>query len=242
MMTNLLSSILLSTSSNVDNFAVAIAYGLKKLKIDAFSNLLIAFISAVGTMLSLSVGAVISRYLPAEVANLLGSGVLVAIGLISIRNTLEREKNKNRREARQRRMTRSLTAAGIHSSKYSQPSPQTEDSLTQPSKLLDDIAYENFLENPEKADTDQSGHIDFQESTAIAFSLVINNLGSGVGAGISGLNVAFTTAMTFVFSFIAVLSGYCLGDRLLPKLTGTWTGVISGCLTILLGIYEYFVL
>jgi putative sporulation protein YtaF len=93
-MTYLLSSILLSSSSNVDNFAVAIAYGMKKLKIDALSNLLIALVSAIGTMLSLSVGAVIGRYLPPEVANFLGSGVLMAIGILGIWDTLEREKKK----------------------------------------------------------------------------------------------------------------------------------------------------
>ncbi|MCY7286465.1 MAG: sporulation membrane protein YtaF [Cyanobacteria bacterium CAN_BIN43] len=240
-MTYLLSSILLSTSSNVDNLAVAIAYGVKKLKIDTLSNILIALVSAIGTMLSLSVGAVIGRYLPPEVANLLGSGVLIAIGILGIWDTLEREKKKNRKEARQMRMTRSLAAAGIHRSDYSQTALLVEDSLARPAVLLDDIAYEGFLENPEKADTDRSGHIDFKESIAIAFSLTINNLGSGVGAGISGLNVIFTTALTFFFSFLAIMSGYFLGDRRILKLTGAWAGVLSGCSMMLLGIYEYFI-
>ncbi|KAM3100284.1 hypothetical protein ACKFKG_01350 [Phormidesmis sp. 146-35] len=91
-MTHLLSSFLLSTSSNVDNFAVAVAYGVKKLKIGIFSNLLIAVVSALGTILSLSVGNVISRYLPGPVANVLGSSVLIVIGIIGIWDTLEREK------------------------------------------------------------------------------------------------------------------------------------------------------
>jgi putative sporulation protein YtaF len=139
------------------------------------------------------------------------------------------------------RMTRSLAAAGVHCSDYSQTALLVEDSLARPAALLNDIAYEGFLENPEKADTDRSGHIDFKESIAIAFSLTINNLGSGVGAGISGLNVIVTTALTFFFSFLAIMSGYILGDRRILKLTGAWAGVISGCSMMLLGIYEYFI-
>ena len=242
---NFLSSILLSTSSNVDNFAVAIAYGVKKLKIDPLSNLLIALVSAVGTLLSLSVGAVIGRYLPSEVANLLGSGMLMAIGILGVWDTLEREKKKNRKEARQVKMTRSLTAAGIHRSdyepNYSQSALLIEDSFARPAALLNDIAYESFLENPEKADADRSGHIEFKESIAIAFSLTINNLGSGVGAGIAGLNVIATTALTFFFSLLAIMLGYLLGTQNILKLTGAWVGVLSGCSMMLLGIYEYFI-
>ena len=68
-MTHLLSSFVLCFSSNVDNFAVAVAYGVKKLRIGILSNCLIALVSALGTLLSLSVGAVIERYLPDPVAN-----------------------------------------------------------------------------------------------------------------------------------------------------------------------------
>ncbi len=240
-MTHLLSSLLLSTASNVDNFAVAIAYGVKKLKIDIFSNLLISFVSAIGTVLSLSVGAVIGRYLPPAVANLLGSGVLVAIGILGIWDTLEREKKKSRVQVRQRQVTRELSAVGVHMPDYRQSKPPEASSITASSTLLDDIAYESFLDHPEKADIDRSGHIDVKESIAIAFGLTINNLGSGVGAGLSGLNVAFTTVLTFLFSVLAVISGYFLGDRCTTKLTGVWAGVASGCLMILLGVYEYFI-
>jgi putative Mn2+ efflux pump MntP len=243
-MTHVLSSFLLAMTSNVDAFAVAMAYGVKKLKIGLWSNLLIAAVSTGGTVLSMSVGTVISRYLPDSVANFLGSGVLIAIGLWGIWDTLEREKKRTRKRVRQRKMTRTLVAAGAYSPEFFHGTAMTEQALpTQPlAELMDDFSYESFLENPAKADTDRSGYIDVKESISLAFGLTINNLGGGVGAGISGLNIVWTSALTFIFSLLAIVVGYFMGDRLTANMTSIWTGISSGLLIIALGIYEYFVI
>lgn len=234
-MTHLLSSFVLCFSSNVDNFAVAVAYGVKKLRIGVLSNCLIALVSALGTLLSLSVGAVIQRYLPDPAANAVGSGILIAIGALGIWDTLEREKKRNLAKLRENR--RSMVAAGMQSTVYlTQNDVRSDDQLA-----INALSYESFLENPEIADVDRSGSIDVKEAIALAFGLTINNLGTGVGAGISGLNIAFTTILTFVFSILGVTSGYILGDRFTTKMTGVSAGVLSGLMIIALGVYEYFI-
>lgn len=48
--------------SIIDNFAVGIAYGVKKLKIGILTNLFIALVSAIGTYLSVAVGKDINHY------------------------------------------------------------------------------------------------------------------------------------------------------------------------------------
>lgn len=232
-MTHLFSALILCFSSNIDNFAVAVAYGVKDLRIGRLSNLLIALVSALGTLLSLSVGEVIGRYLSDQVANFLGSGVLIAIGIWGIWDTMERERKRNLSKLRQTR-SRSLVAAGIDSTEFVQ-------SQTIESASIEGLSYESFLEHPEKADLDQSGYIDVREAIAIAFGLTINNLGTGVGAGISDFNVSFTTGLTFVFSLMAVSGGYYLGDRFTTRITGISAGMISGLMVIGLGIYEYFI-
>ena len=239
MMPHFFSSFFLSSAGNIDNFAVAIAYGVKKLRIDLLSNLLIAFVSALGTILSMSVGTVISRYLPDPVANLLGSGVLIALGLMGLWDTLERERKRQRQKVRRVQMSRSMVAAGsaAHFEEMSlteQPEPRRASSDEQ-------LSYETFLEHPEQVDRDRSGHIDVKESIALAFGLTINNLGSGVGAGISGLSIALTAALTFLFSVASVISGYFLGDRLSARMTGVWAGIASGLMVVGVGIYEYFI-
>ncbi|RUT07318.1 hypothetical protein DSM106972_025790 [Dulcicalothrix desertica PCC 7102] len=58
---HLISALLLAIASNIDNFAVGIAYGVKKLKIGILTNLFIAFVSAIGTYLSVAVGKDINQ-------------------------------------------------------------------------------------------------------------------------------------------------------------------------------------
>jgi putative Mn2+ efflux pump MntP len=74
---HLFSIALISISSNTDSFAVAIAYGIKKVKITILANLSIAIVSSLGTFLSMSVGQMISGYLPQSIASKLGSAVLI---------------------------------------------------------------------------------------------------------------------------------------------------------------------
>ncbi|MBE9013057.1 sporulation membrane protein YtaF [Pseudanabaenaceae cyanobacterium LEGE 13415] len=230
-MTHLFSSFVLCFSSNVDNFAVAVAYGVKRLRIGWLSNVLIALVSALGTLLSLSVGAAIERYLPNPVANLIGSAMLITIGFWGIWDTLEREKKRNRAKIRQIR--RSMVAAGVDMAYIPHMDARAES--------IDPLSYESYLENPEIADVDRSGEIDVKEAIALSFGLTINNLGTGVGAGISGLNIAFTTLLTFMVSILAVLVGYLLGEQFTTKMTGISAGVLSGVMIIALGVYEYFI-
>ncbi len=240
-MPHLLSSLFLSSASNVDNFAVAIAYGVKKLRIDWLSNLLIALVSALGTILSMSVGTVISRHLPPPVANLLGSGVLIAIGIMGIWDTLERERKRTRQKARRNQMSRSMVMAGSASQFAEATIGEEQASVGGDMVAMPQLSYETYLENPEQADKDRSGHIDVKEALALAFGLTINNLASGVGAGISNLSIAFTAALTFIFSIASVISGYFLGERLSTRMTGMWAGIISGLMVVGVGIYEYFI-
>lgn len=76
----ILSALLFSLSSNLDNVVVGIAYGIKKLKIGILANLIIAVITSTGTFLSMSLGAYISKFLPHSVANALGAGTIIILG------------------------------------------------------------------------------------------------------------------------------------------------------------------
>lgn len=87
LMGHLLSSVLLALSANIDNFAVGIAYGIKRIAIGSLSNGIIAIVSAAGTYASMSAGRLISTVLPVDVANGLGSLLLIAIGVWTIWDT-----------------------------------------------------------------------------------------------------------------------------------------------------------
>lgn len=80
----LLASLLFAISANMDNFTVGLVYGIKKIRIGVFSNLIIALITGMGTLLSMSLGLFICRFVSVKVSNILGSAILIILGLYFI--------------------------------------------------------------------------------------------------------------------------------------------------------------
>ncbi|MBD0385692.1 MAG: manganese efflux pump [Nostoc sp. C3-bin3] len=233
---HILSALLLAIAVNIDNFAVGIAYGIKKIQIGWLTNLFISLITAAGTYLALSVGNDLENYFSANIANALGSLILIAVGIWSIWKTLKRQRKK----VRMRQEMSVLVAAG--SNRATSNSYHKDFSQEFSQEFLQEFSYEKFLEHPEKADVDRSGYIDVQESIALAFGLTLNNLGSGLGGGISNLNVPITTFLVVIFSLLGISGGYFLSDRLMPKISGFWASILSASLVIITGVYEYFLM
>jgi putative Mn2+ efflux pump MntP len=75
----------------------------------------------------------------------------------------------------------------------------------------------------------------------LAVSLSINNLGGGLGAGISHVHIALTAALTAGASGVAIAAGYLLGRRASFTLSRRWLGMTAGVIFIGAGIYELFV-
>jgi putative sporulation protein YtaF len=78
---NLLAIILFVFTSSIDNFTVALAYGVKNIKISLFSNLVISIVSSLGTFISMSLGLALANLLAPHTANIFGSTILLLIGL-----------------------------------------------------------------------------------------------------------------------------------------------------------------
>jgi putative Mn2+ efflux pump MntP len=232
-------ALLLALSSNVDNFAVATAYGVKKLRIDLMTNIFIAFVSALGTFLSISVGKEIGGYLSPALANGLGSFTLIGIGTWGVWETWKREKVRAKRHTWIRQEMGVLASVG--SSQMLSKSVHTETHPEFSQEFLKEFSYENFLENPEQVDEDQSGYIDVRESIALAFGLSLNNIGAGLGAGISAVSAGLTTGLVFGLSILAMIIGYRFGNRSTTRMSGFLAGTLSGGMLILIGVFEYFV-
>lgn len=80
--------LLFALSANLDNFTVAITYGMRRIRIGCLANLLIAGVSGGGTWLCMSIGAGIGQFLPHTLASMVGSLLLIGIGLWSIKTAL----------------------------------------------------------------------------------------------------------------------------------------------------------
>ncbi len=105
----------------------------------------------------------------------------------------------------------------------------------------DELAYTTYIDDPGRVDIDKSRSVELKEAWFLALALTINNLAGGIGGGISGLDIPFTTAFTFSASLLAINGGFWVGDSMSFRLSGFWPGILSGVLLIGLGIYEYFV-
>jgi len=80
-----------------------------------------------------------------------------------------------------------------------------------------------------------------REALGLAISLTFNNLGGGLGAGISHVSIPLTTTLTVGLSVAAIIGGYHLGKRASLKISNLWLGLASGTLIIAVGVYEFFV-
>jgi putative sporulation protein YtaF len=80
-----------------------------------------------------------------------------------------------------------------------------------------------------------------REAVALAISLSFNNLGGGLGAGISHVSIPLTTLLTVIFSIVAIAVGYRLGAKATLKIPKLWLGIASGLTIFILGVYELFV-
>jgi putative sporulation protein YtaF len=109
---------------------------------------------------------------------------------------------------------------------------------TESSELL---GYKKIMESPEIADVDHSGYIDVKEAVSLALALTINNLGTGVAASITGINIPLAVAATFIFSIVTLEVGGIIGNSAFSKIFGKYTNFVSGVIIVILGVYEMFI-
>ncbi|MCX7883802.1 MAG: sporulation membrane protein YtaF [Caloramator sp.] len=92
---NILLILLFSISSSSDNFIIGISYGIQKISISFLYNLIIAFISCIGTFISMLLGKILTNFISPFLANILGAALLIILGLYMQYNSYKSKKNNN---------------------------------------------------------------------------------------------------------------------------------------------------
>ncbi|MGG5462715.1 sporulation membrane protein YtaF [Clostridium sp. B9] len=90
-----LSVILFVIAASLDILVVSFAYGLKNIKINFSSTLVIATISALGTLVSMMLGKAFLDVLPLKLTDIIGGLVLLGIGLYFIITYFKEKKSIN---------------------------------------------------------------------------------------------------------------------------------------------------
>lgn len=210
-----ISVLLFSISSNLDNLIIGAAYGMRKIKITLLYNFIIAFVTYISTFLAMILGKGICHFLKPSIANILGSCILIFIGIGMIINDISKT-NTHKINQQNTDFVKINSKTNLHH-------------------------YEEILEDPNKITKELPEYMTIKEVLYLALALALNNVAIGISASITGLNIFFTCSCTFLFSMISIYLGYSLGKKFLSDFLGKYTGIISGIIIIVLGIYEIFI-
>ena len=217
---HILTILVLAISANADNIAVGLAYGARRIRLPLASNLLIAFITSFGTLITMILGKKMAdSWLDERVADHIGSGIIVAVGLYVIVQSFRQPAS----EVSAKTSVALLPAPSVSSGGM---------------RWLRELV--RVIREPELADRDYSGGIDPKEATVLGLALTINNLPTGLAAGTLNLNPLLTTAVVLLFSLLTFWVGIWIGLRYVSRLWGVWAGLIAGAMLVLVGFYEMF--
>lgn len=92
----------------------------------------------------------------------------------------------------------------------------------------------------ETFDKDHSKNIELSEALILGVFLCINNVGLGVGAALSGLNILLTSFTCLVLSVLFIEVGCRLTYRFLSEKTVQYAEYIASITIMLLAVYELF--
>lgn len=97
-----------------------------------------------------------------------------------------------------------------------------------------------YTQDPTAVDKDNSKVIEFKESFFIGLLLSINNMGMGIGAGITGMPIIITSLGCAVASFIFIKVGCLFGRCIYSLKVSKCLEIISGVFVLVLGILGFF--
>ncbi|EMS68966.1 sporulation membrane protein YtaF [Ruminiclostridium cellobioparum] len=100
------------------------------------------------------------------------------------------------------------------------------------------VELRHVMDDPGIADKDYSGDISLKESILLGIALAVNCLGTGFGAGMTGVNIAVLTTAVIIFSLTTISLGAVIGRRWAAKFLGDQATILSGLLLLAVGIYQ----
>lgn len=172
----LLDVILLSISSSIDSFGIGITYGLRRLKINILSKLILFTISVIITYISLLIGKNLCYLLPPVLIKLLGAFILIIIGTTIIFQIINSKKEK----INQSKNYKFLDNNSIY----------TEKKIYKFFIKFLGITIQ-IIKNPVCSDFDDSLNIDAIEAFYLGISLSIDSFCIGLASSILGFRIHF---------------------------------------------------
>lgn len=206
-----LSVLLLAFAVSLDSFTVGFTYGLRKMQIPFKSLLIIAACTATSLTFAMTIGHLIAKVFSPGIAESVGGGMLILIGIWIIYQTFRSEKEKNVLVHEKMLFNLEIKSLGLAI---------------------------RILQRPMSADFDRSGTITGIEALFLGIALSLDAFGAGLSAAMLGYSPLYlasaVTVMSSVFVFLGIKCGLVFAKyKWIRKLS-----IIPGMLLILIGIWK----
>lgn len=197
---------------SLDSFAVGMALGLGKIKLNPVSYVVIGVVSFLLMVAALLFGSLLGDLLGEKWSRWLGGLILIVLGALTAR-------------------------ANIYNKKSQPTIPSTsQEKIRQEGSFLKRLL--GLLDNPLEADLDCSASIGFLESTLLALALALDAFAAGLGAALSGYPILLTASLAGLAAFVFLRTGYYLGCSLCNSWNCPLLKILPGLLLIALGLLK----
>ncbi|MBC8571121.1 manganese efflux pump [Zongyangia hominis] len=202
--------VLLVLALSTDALIASLAYGTNNIRITALPAAVISLVGSGFLVLSLVAAGVVRLFISPAVCVGISFGLLFFIGFASFFQGLFKNYLRRRRGQKQVR----FEMQGVQ------------------------FVLDIFLDET-KADSDDSKDLSVRESLYLGLALSVDSLASGLGSGLTAINVPLTVAIYAAVQFLVVMGGFSLGKKLRGKAAPdlSWLG---GLLLIILAFTRLF--
>ena len=219
-----INSLLLAISSSIDSLGIGITYGVKNTRIFNQAKFILFLLSFCISLISIWFGDVLKSLFSESITSLLGSFILVFIGLFVCFQATKKP------------------STSIHNFDYS----NNDFDFTEEKPYKTFINFfgitTNIIKNPIDSDLDKSNTIDSKEALFLGLALSLDCFSIGIGGGILGISFAWFPILISVFQLIFFSLGNLLGKRLsrFASLPSNVWSFISGLLIVFIGFFKLF--
>ncbi|RSL34301.1 sporulation membrane protein YtaF [Salibacterium salarium] len=208
-MTVFFSLCVLAFAVSVDSFGAGLAYGLRGLKLPFYSLLCISLCSAFSVLTGGMMAALMTRYLPDAVTEVMGGVILIGIGIWAVIQVLKDDTNQNQSVRQGEKKTTS-----------------------EPKGIWKQLVF--IVKKPDEADIDHSGTINTKEAVFLGAALSLDAFGAGTASALLGLSpiiLAVTVGlMCALFLSVGMKGGRKLAGTPMVQKFSFLPGVVLICL------------
>ena len=208
----LLPVFILALAISLDGFAAGITYGLKGIRINLLSIIIISIASGVMVLFSMVCGTWLTLLFSGVWATRIGGLLLVLIGCwLLYQSTREVDSAEEVRDWPREIFTFEINSLGL---------------------------IINILQEPVRADLDYSGTISKKEAVILGTALAVDAFGAGLGAAMAGYNILATAVLVVSFKFVLLKAGVYLGTHATANYSDTKLKITPGFILIILGLLK----